>query len=269
MALRSVHLLSSSPPILLHAQPLNVLYIQHQYGQLLYSITFPLSFKDLRSPGLKPSLPSPLILPLVQVYYDSTLCSSAYWPEWLRGVLACDQATVACWRCLSPDTVLWPQAPASNNGSLCQAAGGRISSRMFIVSCRKRARRSCRLIWIWRVGTKMGKRSLGIWWGENSLILITFFYSVEAFTPVILMVIWKCIWVDVDWKELQLICILHPFCGCARTKLSGFWRWPLELLHYRCWQKLKHRAWIIKTCTCGLAGCNFWSIPILQQLNRE
>lgn len=34
--------------------------------------------KDLRSPGLKTSLPTPLILPLVQVYYDSTLCSSGY-----------------------------------------------------------------------------------------------------------------------------------------------------------------------------------------------
>lgn len=56
---------------------------------------------------------------------------------------------------------------------------------------------------------------------KKSLILITF-YSVEAFTRVPLVISWKRLWVDVDRKELQLICILHPFCGCAPTKLWGF-----------------------------------------------
>lgn len=143
--------------------------------------------------------------------------------------LACDQPAVACWRSLSPDTVLRPKAPASNNGSLCQTTGGQITSRMFIVSCRTAAIRSLCLIWIRRVVTKMGKLLFRLR-KKKSQILITF-YSVEAFTPVILMGSWKCLWVDVDWKELQLICILHSFCGCARTKLSGFWHRPLELLH--------------------------------------
>lgn len=74
---------------------------------------------------------------------------------------------------------------------------------------------------------KWGKLSFRLRKKKSCPLIPVTFYSVEAFTPGT----WKCLWVDVDWKELQLICILHPFCGCARTKLSGFWRRPLELLH--------------------------------------
>lgn len=58
-----------------------------------------------------------------------------HWPKWLCEMHACDQSAVACWSSLFPDIVHSPQAPATDNGSLCQTAWGGISSRMLGVLC--------------------------------------------------------------------------------------------------------------------------------------
>lgn len=79
------------------------------------------------------------------------------WPKWLPEMHACDQSAVACWSSLFPDIVHSPQAPATDNGSLCQTERGRISSRMLGVLCWMAAMRWCSLGWKCRAQTKIWK----------------------------------------------------------------------------------------------------------------
>lgn len=136
-----------------------------------------------------------------------------HWPKWLFEMNACDQSSVACWSSLFPDIVHSPQAPATDNGSLCQTAWGRISSRMLGVLCWMAAIKWSSLRH--RVQTKTYK---GIRFAQcvmQTSLLITYhsksslkipcsggiflvqlcalaLQCVEDFTQLILIIKWKC-----------------------------------------------------------------------------
>lgn len=106
-------------------------------------------------PAVFPLRSNPVCRVIMILHYAAVVI--LYWPKWLPEMHACDQSAVACWSSLFPDIVHWPQAPATDNGSLCQTVQGRISSRMLGVLCWIAAIKSCSLSWKCRVETKIWK----------------------------------------------------------------------------------------------------------------
>lgn len=112
------------------------------------------------------------------------------WPKWLCEMHACDQSAVACWSSLFLDTVHSPQAPATDNGSLCQTAWGRLSSRMLGVLCWMAAIKWCSLRR--RVQTKIWK---GIRYAEcvmQTSLLITYRSKSESKNPLLWGIFFFC-----------------------------------------------------------------------------
>lgn len=89
-------------------------------------------------------------------------CLSPVDQRGLTEMQACDQSAVAWWSSRFPDIVHPPQAPATDNGSLCQTARGRISSRRW---CWMAAIKSCSCSCKHSVETKIWK---GICYAECS-----------------------------------------------------------------------------------------------------
>lgn len=114
---------SSLPHNLLDALAFDM-YILHIYGwyHLLCFNTWRLLQISIRSRNKNSQFPplqsSPVCGVIMFLYYAAVVI--LHWPEWLLEMHACDQSAVACWSRLFPDIVHSPQAPTTDNGSLCQ-----------------------------------------------------------------------------------------------------------------------------------------------------